>query len=476
VNEIKRAASLLKEIGIRKGDRVAFQLPKSMEFLFLHLGNLSVGGVTLPLNTAYKGEEIEYILSNSQSSLFITQQDNYLDLKPIIRSMKNLKCLVTDREVSGEFFYQPEVKKIDAGQELDFPAQDDDVAMICYTSGTTGQSKGAMITHRNLVENTQALKKSWEWTEQDLLLHVLPLFHVHGLVVALHGGLNVGCTIVMHEKFQPERVWKTIEEKRCTMFMGVPTMYHRLLLAWKEMREKPDLSSMRVFISGSAPLPEKIFYDFRETTGHTILERYGTTETIMNTSNLIEESGRKAKSVGYPLPGVEIRIMSEDGKDVEPGKVGEVWIKGNNVCKGYWQMPEKTEESFVGPWYKSGDLGYQDPDDGMRLYLVGRSKELIISGGYNVYPKEVEDVLERHEAVADSAVIGLPDEDFGERVTAVVVKKGSAPSASAEELIDFCKQKLASYKCPKNVFFRNQLPRNAMGKIQKNQLQKEYSK
>jgi malonyl-CoA/methylmalonyl-CoA synthetase len=242
------------------------------------------------------------------------------------------------------------------------------------------------------------------------------------------------------------------------------------------MKDKPDISSIRVFISGSAPLPEKIFDSFKQATGYTILERYGTTEALMVTSNLIEESGRKARSVGYPFPEVHIRVVDSDGKHVEPGEVGEIWIKGSNVFKGYLLDRQMTEKAFVGAWYKSGDMGYQDPEDGMRLYLVGRSKELIITGGYNVYPKEVEAVLDRCEVVEESAVIGLPDEDFGERVTAIVVKKRTAKHLDAEELISFCRDRLATYKCPKEIYYRNELPRNAMGKIQKHQLQKEYSK
>jgi malonyl-CoA/methylmalonyl-CoA synthetase len=345
--------------------------------------------------------------------------------------------------------------------------------MIIYTSGTTGRSKGAMITHRNLVTNMTALEEAWEWTKRDRLLHVLPLFHVHGLSVALQGSLYIGSTLIMHEKFDPVRTWKTIAEEKCTMLMAIPTIYHRLVGECEKM--KPDLRSMRVFISGSAPLSENLFHRFEEATTCRILERYGMTEAGMITSNPIDVPGRKAKSVGYPLPGVKVRIVTDKGVDVKPSDVGEVWIQGDNVFKGYWGMPDKTRESFEEGWFKTGDLGFQDRADKMRLYLVGRAKELIITGGYNVYPKEIENVLEKHKAVHEAAVIGLPDEEYGERVAAVVVlKKGEEPSSPAE-IIGFCKEHLAGYKCPKQVYVIDQIPRNTMGKIQKNILQKKYS-
>ena len=471
---VNRSASLLKRLGVKKGDRVAIQVPKSMEFIFLHLANLSIGGITLPLNTAYKGSEIDYFLSDSQSKLFITYESNYLELKSMINAFPDLNCLLIDGRQAGTSFYWEQMEKAVEGEGPDYCAQDDDVAIICYTSGTTGRPKGAMITHRNLVDNMRSLEAAWQWTDRDTLLHVLPIFHVHGLEVALHGGLNAGSTMILHEKFEPARVWRTISEKGCTMLMGVPTMYHRLLNQWGDLSQKPDIGSMRVFISGSAPLSENLFEQFHLATGHRILERYGMTETGMITSNPIESASRKAGSAGYPLPGVEIRVIGKDGGDVKPGDVGEVCIKGSNVFKGYWQNPLKTDESFMGSWLKSGDLGYQDPRDHMRLYLVGRSKEMIITGGYNVYPKEIENVIDRHSGVMESAVIGLADDDFGERVTAVVVPKESDTQPVESEIIEFCKETLAGYKCPQNVFFCRKLPRNAMGKIQKNVLIDRY--
>jgi malonyl-CoA/methylmalonyl-CoA synthetase len=473
--EIRRYAAWLQRGGVRQGDRIALQLPKGMEFIFLHLAVLSLGAITLPLNYDYSPDEVAYFLSDSGSSVFITNIQGFSRNKKVVNELRGMRTFVTDGlSPDGSGPLSAEVKKVGAEDPRRYPAQDDDVAMICYTSGTTGKSKGAMITHRNLVTNMQALKKIWEWTDQDVLLHVLPLFHIHGLVVALHGGLNAGSTIIMHEKFEPRRTWETLAKERCTLLMAVPTIYHRLLNEWDRVR--PRLETMRVFISGSAPLSENLFHRFEEVTGFRILERYGMTEAGMITSNQIDLPGRKPKSVGYPLPGVRVRVVSENGKNATPGDVGEVWLQGDNVFKGYWQMPEKTKESFEEGWFKTGDVGYQDPGDGGRLYLVGRARELIITGGYNVYPKEVENTLEKHEAVHEAAVVGIPDEDYGEKVTAVVVLKKEHTAAKPEQIIEFCRKHMASYKCPKQVLIIDQLPRNAMGKIQKDILQANYSK
>jgi malonyl-CoA/methylmalonyl-CoA synthetase len=330
-----------------------------------------------------------------------------------------------------------------------------------------------MITHENLIENMKALNLAWHWTDQDKLLHVLPLFHIHGLTVALQGGLYAGSTQILRERFDPLETWQIIEQEQCTMLMAVPTIYQRLSLAWETLERKPNLEKVRVFISGSAPLPEPLFHRFKKQTGHTLLERYGMTEAGMIASNPYDSELRKIKSIGYPLSGVAVRIVGKQGRDVKPGEVGEVWIKGNNVFKGYWNQPEKTAESFQGRWFKSGDLGYQDSEDNFRLYLVGRARELIITGGYNVYPKEIENILEDHAAVQEAAVFGLADEDFGEQVTAAVVLR-EGRSLEASELIQFCKTRLAGYKCPQKIFFRPVLPRNPMGKLQKHLLQKEY--
>lgn len=462
---VKQYANLLARLGVKKGDRVALQLPNCAEFVFLHLANLSLGAITLPLNTGYRPEEINYFLDDSGSSIFVADDEKFIPdisgqksngkVQTIIRkgnSANSLQALLKESQKSGDTV-------------PDYPTQADDVALLCYTSGTTGKPKGAMITHRNLITNAVALQKVWKWTENDILLNVLPMFHIHGLCVALHGALNAGSTIIIHEKFEPKKCIETIGKQKCTMFMAVPTIYYRLMEVWPELN--PDLSSMRVFISGSAPLSEELFERFYSATGFRILERYGMTETQIIASNPYEEERRKSKSVGYALPGIQIRIASASGVDVKPGEIGEVLVKGENVFKGYWQMPKKTRDSFLGEWFRTGDLGYQDEKDEMRLYLVGRSKELIISGGYNVYPKEVEDVINQHSAVEESAVVGISDREYGEKVVAAVVLKEKQPAAFEDTLIKFCKGKLASYKCPKKIVFLDKLPRNALGKIQK---------
>jgi len=471
---VAQYAGLLKQREIGKGDRVAILLPKGMEFLFVHLATLALGAMTVPLNPAYTAEEVAYFLADSGAALLATERELFAKIEIPVRKMKNLQTIITSG--GGQDGSPPLLSsagKIEGRDPRDYPAGGDDGAMICYTSGTTGRSKGAVITHRNLISNMKALQETWCWTDADRLLHVLPMFHVHGLVVAMHGALHAGSTVVMHEKFDPVGTLKALEQEKITLFMAVPTIYHRLLHHWETV--KPDLRGMRVFISGSGPLSEDLFRKFEETTGFRILERYGMTEAQMITSNPLNPGQRAPGSVGYPLPGVFLKILSTEGKAVVAGEVGEVWVKGDNVFKGYWNMPEKSAESFKEGWLQSGDLGYQDPDDGFRLYLVGRCKELIISGGYNVYPKEVESVLERHGAVDETAVFGLPDEDFGEMVSAAVVLKHGIPRLDHEELMVFSRKYLTGYKCPKKIFFLKSLPRNAMGKIEKEMLRKMFS-
>jgi len=455
--QVQSYAANLARLGIQKGDRVAVQMSKCIEFLFFHFAILSIGAIALPLNPDYRPEEIDYFLTDSESSLYVTTSDLFSKVRSAIQHLSELKILLKEdllpRSATAE---RPE-----------YCSGGDDIAMICYTSGTTGRCKGAAISHRNLIANIKALHKAWEWSDRDILLHVLPLFHVHGLNVATLGSLYAGATMIMVEKFESRHVWETLGAANCTLFMGVPTIYQRLIHEWGKLETPPNLEKMRLFISGSAPLSDQQFYQFENLTGFRILERYGMTETGMNASNHIDPEHRKAKSVGFPLEGVEIRIVNRDGEDVAIAEVGEVWIRGENVFQGYWGMPDKTAESFTDGWFHTGDLGFQDPNDLNRLYLVGRAKELIITGGFNVYPKEIENVLESHEAVKESAVIGLPDADFGEKVVAAIALQ-NAMNITPEELIAYCKSRLAAYKCPKQIFFVSELPRNAMGKILKN--------
>ncbi len=471
--EVRKRAGWLKKAGVRKGDRVALLLPKGMEFIFFHLGALSIGGVSLPLNPGSSGEEAAYYLADSETSLFITDAAGRERVEKFLEPSWEGKTVLTDDSSPDGWDPLPrELEKTGPEDCRTYPAQDDEVAMIIYTSGTTGRSKGAMITHRNLVTNMAGLKEKWQWTDGDTLLHVLPLFHLHGLVVALHGAFHAGSTVIMHEKFDPCRTWEELERERCTLFMAVPTIYHRMLKEGQGRGLKMD--SMRLFISGSAPLAEPLFHSFEEAFGFRILERYGMTEAGIIASNPLQTDDRIPLSVGYPLPGIRVRIAGQDGWEAPPGEVGEVWIQGKNVFQGYWKMPQKTEEAFRDGWFRTGDLGYREPKDSGRLFLAGRAKEVIITGGYNVYPKEVEGVLERHEAIQEAAVIGVPDDDFGERVVAAVAVKKGRPVPGTREIIRFCKEHLTGYKCPKEVSIVPQLPRNAMGKVLKNLLKENF--
>ncbi len=463
---VNKYAGLLNWLGVKKGDRVALQLPKCMEFIFLHLANLALGAITLPLNPAFNQKEVEYLLDDSGSSLFFVDRHILKAGRFDLANKSNIKVIVRGGNSSdGLSTLLRTMQKNKKSTSPFYRTEPDDVALLCYTSGTTGKPKGAMITHRNLVTNTSALQKAWRWTEQDILLHVLPLFHIHGLCVALHGGLYAGSTVIIHEQFDPVKSLKTIEKTRSTMFMAVPTIYYRLINAWRE--SNADLSSMRIFFSGSGPLSKELFEEFYSATGFRIMERYGMTEAQMITTNPYNPEKRIPGSVGYPLPGVKIRIVSESGMDVNPGEIGEVWIKGENVFKGYWNMHLETRETFFEGWLRSGDLGFQDENDEMRLYLAGRSKELIITGGYNVYPKEVEDVLNQHKAVQEAVAVGITDPEFGEKVVAAVVLKVGFSPVLEEDIVLFCKKRLVSYKCPKQILYFETLPKNAMGKIQK---------
>lgn len=358
---------------------------------------------------------------------------------------------------------------------------------MIYTSGTTGRPKGAEITHGNLTAQLDALHEAWGWREDDLLLHVLPIFHVHGLVVALHGALHAGATAVLLPRFEPEQTLQTLVERRCTVFMAVPTIHRRLVQSVARFGKSRtsdgdsetrfgktpyDLSHVRLMTSGSDRLPDDLFYGFRDTFGHTLLERYGMTETGMNLSNPLHGE-RRAGSVGYPLPGTQARIVDPATEEPLPdGEVGDVQVRGPHVFKGYWRQAEKTAAAFTTDgWFRTGDLGLRQPDG--TFELKGRAKDLIITGGLNVYPPEVELVLADHAAVDACAVIGCPDDEWGERIVAMVVKKEGV-EVTADDLIAFCRQHLVHYKAPREVIFVESLPRNAMGKVQKAELRNKY--
>lgn len=472
----ERAAILrqaMQESGVNLGDRIAIQLPKCMEFLYFHLANLQLGSITVPMNPTYTLEEITYFLSDSEAKIYITTPDNAAKINNILPMLPHLQHVivvgVSENLHHGKMLaYDSLIKAKPSTQGL--TARPTDTAIILYTSGTTGRSKGAILTHENILTNIESLHITWGHSENDVLLHVLPIFHIHGLIVAFHGAVHAGMKVIMRRQFGPVDTLTFIEKHHCTVFMAVPTMYYRLLKI--ENPHRFNLNSMRLWISGSAPLPAAVFDRFKQVFGSTILERYGMSETGMNTANPLN-GPRKRGSVGLLLPGVSIRLVGPDENDVNPGDVGEVWVRGKNVTQGYWKMPEKTREAFSGEWFKTGDLGYQDEEG--YLYLVGRGKDLIISGGMNIYPSEVEDVIATIEAVEESAVIGIPDDEWGEKVVAVVVPR-PGQSVTPEEVDLVCRERLANFKRPKAIHITDKIPRNTVGKILKNQLREMYSR
>lgn len=461
---VLNAMAMLQAKGITGGDRVALQLPKCLPFVYLYLAIMRLQAICLPLNTGYPPRELAYFLGDAEARLLFADERSRAIVEPLLQDLPALEeCVFLDC-TNADPFVQTEL--VDAAP---FPQDPDVTCLMIYTSGTTGRPKGAELTHGNLSAGLDALELAWGWQRNDLLLHVLPIFHVHGLLVALQGALHAGATTILHAKFDPLRTLQTLQDRRCTVFMAVPTIHRRLVDVPNAAQF--DLSHMRLLTSGSDRLPDDLFVQFRETFGHTLLERYGMSETIMLLSNPLEGE-RRVGSVGLPLPGVEIRIVDPDdetslGDDI----VGEVQVRGANVCKGYWRQPDKTAAAFTHDgWFRTGDLGLREPDG--YYTLKGRSKDLIICGGYNVYPPEVELVLADHPAVVTSAVIGCPDNEWGERVTAIVVPRaGLAVSEAA--IIAFCREHLAHYKAPRQVIFVPDLPRNAMGKVQKADLRRE---
>jgi malonyl-CoA/methylmalonyl-CoA synthetase len=463
--ETARVAAFLAGLGLQAGDRVAAQIEKSPQGLFLYLGTLRAGFGFLPLNTAYQKGEITYFLGDAEPAVFVCDPVRAAGYEEIARAAKVAHLLTLDSRGAGT---------LSDGLENVAPSFDtraaaaDDLAVIIYTSGTTGRSKGAMVTHANLTTNAAVLKEYWRFTKSDVLIHALPVFHVHGLFVALHPILLAGARVLFQRKFDSKAVLAAIP--RATSLMGVPTFYVRLL--GEPGLTKDAVRSMRLFVSGSAPLLLDTFSEWQERTGHTILERYGMSEAGMITSNPYDGE-RRGGTVGFPLPGVALRVASADDAPLPAGEPGAVQIKGPNVFAGYWRMPEKTREEFTADgWFRTGDVGQWSADG--YLSIVGRAKDLIISGGYNVYPKEIELVIDAIPGVMESAVVGVPHPDFGEAVTAVVVKQ---PGATLTEgaIVDIVRDQIAGFKVPKHVHFVDDLPRNAMGKIQKAVLREKFS-
>ena len=460
-------ANLLESLDLPAGSRIAAQTDKSVEALMLYLAVLRAGFVYLPLNSAYQAAEIEYFLGNAEPAVFVCTSRAFGTLSKIAFRAATTFVFTLDADRSGSLLER-------AAQHADVhapaPRGADDLAAILYTSGTTGRSKGAMLSHGNLLSNALTLKAYWDWQPGDVLIHALPIFHVHGLFVASHGALLNGSRTIWFSKFDPKAVVARLPE--ATVFMGVPTLYVRLLGEPGLTREA--CRHMRLFISGSAPLLIETFNAFRERTGHTILERYGMSETTMLTSNpcRAEDGERRGGTVGRPLPGVGLRVHGDKGQPLPAGEIGAIEVSGPNVFKGYWRMPEKTADEFTTDlWFRTDDVGFVDADG--YVTIVGRSKDLVISGGYNVYPTEVEDVINEMAGVAESAVVGVPHPDFGEAVVAVVVAKPGA-ALDADAMIAALKQRIANFKVPKRVFVVAELPRNAMGKVQKNLLRDEH--
>jgi len=457
--------------------RVAVQVEKSVEAMILYLATLRAGFAFLPLNTAYQSAEIEYFIGNAQPAVVVCSRRNFSWVSQIAFQAGTRHVFTLDDDRSGSLL---ERAAHCSDQQQPVKRRADDLAAILYTSGTTGRSKGAMLSHGNLLSNAVMLKEYWGWRtpEQggDVLIHALPIFHVHGLFVAIHAALLNGSRMLWHGKFDPRRVIADLP--RATVFMGVPTLYVRMLA--EPTLTQAQAAPMRLFISGSAPLLIETFNDWRVRTGHTILERYGMSETIMLTSNPYRADARHAGqderrggTVGFPLPGVSLRVQGEDGRDVPTGEIGGIQVKGPNVFAGYWQMPEKTAEEFTADgFFKTGDVGQQDARG--YVTIVGRSKDLIISGGYNVYPAEIEGFLNELPGVAESAVVGVPHPDFGEVGVAVVIARpGTRPDPDA--LLAELKARLANFKIPKRCFVEAELPRNTMGKVQKNLLRERYT-
>ncbi len=471
-NDLDRAsammANLLASLQLPAGARVAVQVEKSVEALALYLATLRAGLVFLPLNTAYQTSEIEYFITNAEPAVVVCTAKNFGWVSKIAFKAGTQNVYTLDDDRTGSLL---ERAAHHSDQHTPVQRSADDLAAILYTSGTTGRSKGAMLSHGNLLSNAQTLKDYWDWQAGDVLIHALPIFHVHGLFVAIHGALLNGSKMLWFGRFDPKGVLAKLPE--ATVFMGVPTLYVRLLQEAGLTREAAG--HMRLFISGSAPLLIETFKDWQTRTGHTILERYGMSETAMLTSNPCRaaDGERRGGTVGFPLPGVTLRVVDDAGQDVPQGEIGGIQVQGPNVFKGYWRMPEKTAEEFSADgFFKTGDVGRVDADG--YVTIVGRSKDLIISGGYNVYPAEIEGFLNELPGVAESAVVGVPHPDFGEVGVAVVIARpGAAPDPA--QLLAQLKAGLANFKIPKQCYVVEGLPRNTMGKVQKNLLRQQYS-
>ncbi|GKS95440.1 malonyl-CoA synthase [Acidovorax sp. SUPP2825] len=471
-----RIANLLASLDLPDGSRIAVQVEKSVEALLLYLATLRAGHAFLPLNTAYQSGEIEYFVGNAEPAVVVCSPANFGWVSKIAFTAGTQHVFTLGDDRTGTLL---ERAAHHGDTHLPVPRAADDLAAILYTSGTTGRSKGAMLTHGNLLSNAQVLKEYWGFRPDDVLIHALPIFHVHGLFVAIHAALLNGSKMIWLARFDPRAVVAAMP--RATVFMGVPTLYVRLLAEPGLTREA--VRNMRLFIAGSAPLLIETFREWQQRTGHTILERYGMSETIMLTSNPYTadprhggQDERRGGTVGFALPGVGLRVVDDAGAPLPVGEIGNIQVRGPNVFKGYWRMPEKTQEEFSTDadglrWFKTGDVGRVDERG--YVSIVGRSKDLIISGGYNVYPAEIEGYINEMPGVAESALIGVPHPDFGEVGVAVITPKPGA-QLDGDAIVGRLKSQLANFKIPKRCFIAPELPRNAMGKVQKNLLREQH--
>jgi malonyl-CoA/methylmalonyl-CoA synthetase len=462
-----RVANGLREMGLKKGERVILFMPKSMEQVVFQIGIQKVGAISVNLNPGFKKDEMDYFLKDTDAKILVVGKKE----EALIRSLDKERKMIS---VHTESAFEEEKLFPKSSTQLSLEeGNPNDPAILIYTSGTTGQPKGAILTQQNLIQDAKNIIHIWEMTERDVLCHALPLFHVHGLCFALHTSLIAGAKIVMCDEFSPETVTDILShrtgELACTIFMGVPTMYLKMID--KIERVKRDFSHLRLLTSGSAPLLPKDFERIKETFSKEPVEREGMSETGMNFSNPLR-GVKKPGSIGLPLPKVDVRIVNpETFEDLSPGEVGEIWLKGPNVTPGYWKKPKETEASFVEGWFRTGDLGKRDQDG--YYYITDRLKHVIISGGENISPKEIESVINQHRKVRESCVIGIPDEKWGERIVAAVVLRAEG-FLTSKEIQDHCRSHLLDWKCPKEVFFLDELPRNKMGKVVKEEVAKLF--
>ncbi len=462
--ETARLANYLIRTGAKPGDRISAQVEKSPQALCLYLACLRAGLVYHPLNPAYSAHELDYFIGNAEPTIIVCDMAKLQVITPLAKAFHIANILTLNADGAGALIDNSR----DCSTEFEvIPRSEYDLAALLYSSGTTGVPKGIKLTHGNLLSNAKSLTQIWGFTEEDHLLHCLPTFHVHGLFIALNCVLLSGASMRWLPAFKTDIVLKYLPES--TVMMGVPTYYSRLL---DDPLFTADVGrNIRLFISGSAPLKEETFAAFKERTGHCILERYGMTETNINTSNPLDGE-RKSGTVGLPLPDVDIRIVDDEGSPLATGEIGNLQVRGPNVFSGYWRMPEKTDEAFTeNHFFDTGDKGQIDAEG--YVSIVGRTKDLIISGGLNIYPKEIEILIDNLPGVNETAVIGVPHSDFGEAVVAILVKTQGA-TLKEDQIIASLKSKIANFKVPKRIIVLEELPRNAMGKVQKNILRERY--